>query len=290
MGAAKKWSQNKDEDQSHSSLNLVESESSDHDEHHEDLSGGHGKKVEEGEGPWLVSYADMMTLLMGFFALIASFSKPDAKEFDKVAAASSKFFGGKYEAPYEKLSESMNKVIRENKLEDNVKIEVGPEGVEMTFTGTMFFDSGGIKVKEEAAELLNKLSSAIKKETSNFSAIIEGHTDNAPINHEIIASNWELSGIRAARIAKIFEDNGFSKKQLTIIGWGETRPIVSNENPDGTPNIENRTKNRRVVIRVYKELEKKSQEKRSTAATSSVNPGAAPAAPPVNKVTESVSK
>ena len=268
MGAAKKWGHNKDEDKIPSSLSIVESETSHDDEHLEDLSGGHTKKGEEGEGPWLVSYADMMTLLMGFFALISSFSKPDAKEFDKVAAASSKFFGGKYEAPYEKLSQSMNKVIRENKLEDNVKIEVGPDGVEMTFTGTMFFDSGGIKVKEEAAELLNKLSSAIKKETSNFSAIIEGHTDNAPINHEIIASNWELSGIRAARIAKIFENNGFSKKQLTIIGWGETRPIVSNENPDGTPNIENRTKNRRVVIRVYKELENKASSRNTAAAPS----------------------
>jgi chemotaxis protein MotB len=269
MGAAKKWDHNKEDDKNHASLNIAESvPSHGDDEHLEDLSGGHGKKADEGEGPWLVSYADMMTLLMGFFALISSFSKPDAKEFDKVAAASSKFFGGKYEAPYEKLSQSINKVIRENKLEDNVKIEVGPEGVEMTFTGTMFFDSGGIKVKDEAAELLNKLSSAIKKETSNFSAIIEGHTDNAPINHEIIASNWELSGIRAARIAKIFENNNFSKKQLTIIGWGETRPIVSNENPDGTPNIENRTKNRRVVIRVYKELESKAPNKATASAPS----------------------
>ncbi|MBL7543702.1 MAG: flagellar motor protein MotB [Bdellovibrionaceae bacterium] len=286
MGVAKKWSQDKEEQQNHSSLNIVESESSDHDDYHEDISGGHGKKVDEGEGPWLVSYADMMTLLMGFFALIASFSKPDAKEFDKVAAASSKFFGGKYEAPYEKLSQSMSKVIRENKLEDNVKIEVGPEGVEMTFTGTMFFDSGGIKVKEEAAELLNKLSGAIRKETSNFSAIIEGHTDNTPINHEIIASNWELSGIRAARIAKIFEDNGFSKKQLTIIGWGETRPIVSNENSDGTPNLENRTKNRRVMIRVYKEFENKSQARSAASAVSSAIPSEARE----SKKSESVSK
>lgn len=268
MGAERKWRTDSNDEQRVVSIQDRESSSS-HDEsytsdHLEDLSGGHGKKVEEGEGPWLVSYADMMTLLMGFFALIASFSKPDAKEFDKVAAASSKFFGGKYEAPYEKLSQSMNKVIRENKLEDNVKIEVGPEGVEMTFTGTMFFDSGGIKVKDEAAELLNKLSGAIKKETSNFSAVIEGHTDNAPISHEIIASNWELSGIRAARIAKIFENNGFSKQQLTIIGWGETRPIANNENSDGTPNVDNRTKNRRVVIRVYKELEARTTD-RSTA-------------------------
>ena len=55
----------------------------------------HGKK-DEGEGPWLVSYADLMTLLMGFFALIASFSKPDVKAFEEVKKSAAERFGGSY--------------------------------------------------------------------------------------------------------------------------------------------------------------------------------------------------
>jgi chemotaxis protein MotB len=227
-----------------------------HDSHDDDGGWAHAspKKGEEGEGPWLISYADMMTLLMGFFALIASFSKPDAKEFDKVAAASSQYFGGKYEAPYEKLGQSLMRTIKENKLEDQVKIEVGPGGVTMTFTGTLFFDSGDYKVKPDAIDLMDKLSATIKKTGTVYMVMIEGHTDDAKITHPIIASNWELSGIRAARIAQLFENKGFDKKQLTIMGWGETKPVVDNFNADGTPNVDNRAKNRRVVIRVYKDL------------------------------------
>ena len=251
MGALKKF-QSKQNQNLQSELEEIHHASSHSDEHSFDNHGS--KKAEEGEGPWLVSYADLMTLLMGFFALIASFSKPDAKQFDKVAAASSEYFGGAYEAPYEKVAQSLNYVIRENNLENVVKVEIGPDGVTMTFTGTLFFDSGGFDVKAQAAELLNKLSVAMNKEPKKYNALIEGHTDDTPISHPIIASNWELSGIRASRIAKIFEANGFSKDQLTIVGWGETRPIAENYNSDGTPNVENKTKNRRVVIRVYKDL------------------------------------
>lgn len=232
------------------------------DDHHDDsmLMGGHHKKAEEGEGPWLVSYADMMTLLMGFFALIASFSKPNAKEFDKVAAAASQYFGGEYQAPYEKLGQKIVKIVKENKLDDNVHVEVGVDGVTMTFTGTLFFDSGDFLVKDEAVVLLNKLLSAVNKESVELNALIEGHTDDVPIRHPIVASNWELSAIRAARIAQYFEKNGFQKNQLIIMGWGETKPVASNKKTDGSPDLEGRSKNRRVVIRLYKEFESRAKD------------------------------
>lgn len=228
----------------------------DHYEEEHDLMPHSTKKAEEGEGPWLVSYADLMTLLMGFFALVASFSKPDAKEFDKVAASASKYFGGEYKAPYEKLNTSLMKFVKENHLEDKVQIEMTPDGVTMTFSGTLFFDSGEFVVRPDGANLLNKMIPEIRKETTKFNIMIEGHTDDAPIRHPIIASNWELSGIRAARIAQFFEGNNFAREQLTILGWGETKPLGPNTNNDGTPNLENRAKNRRVVIRIFKELPK----------------------------------
>lgn len=218
-----------------------------------DLSAHTHKKGEEGE-PWLVSYADMMTLLMGFFALIASFSKPNAKEFDKVAAAASQYFGAQYQAPYEKLGNSLKHLVKENKIDDKVQIDVGNDGITLTFNGTLFFDSGTYVIKSEASSLLDKLTTTVKKEATNYKAMIEGHTDDTPIHQEIIGSNWELSGVRAARIAQYFEQKGFTKAQLTIMGWGETRPIAPNLNKDGSPNSENRAKNRRVVIRLYKDL------------------------------------
>ncbi len=207
--------------------------------------------VEEGEGPWLVSYADLMTLLMGFFALIASMSTINKENFETAKQSAAQAFGGEYEKPYEELGESLKKFIKENNLEDLVDIEVGVNGVQLTFSGTLFFESGEYRVKERGAYLMTQLSAAIQKEKNQYSALVEGHTDSVPISQGVIASNWELSGIRAARIAQILEDNGMDRMKMTIIGWGETKPAFPEHNELGVVIPENREKNRRVVLRIY---------------------------------------
>lgn len=211
------------------------------------------KKVEEGEGPWLVSYADMMTLLMGFFALIASFSKPDVKAFEQVQQSATEQFGGEFKKPYQELTEKIEKILRQNNLQDQVKVSRAADGVTVKVDGTLFFNSGEFVVKPEGKNVIDKLLSALKSEISTHKVLIEGHTDNVPITHSIIASNWELSGIRAARIAQIFETYGFSKEQLTIMGWGETKPEVPNVDANGLGIPENQAKNRRVLLKIHKD-------------------------------------
>lgn len=227
-------------------------------EHEEPLFSAHDdddehppKKVEEGEGPWLVSYADLMTLLMGFFALVSSFSTPNPEKFDAMKETAAETFGGDYEKPYKELKEALEKFVAENKLKDQVKLKVDATGVEMTFTGTLFFDSGNFVVKKEASDLMVKLAKEIKNVPHNYSALVEGHTDSAPIRHPIIASNWELSGLRAARIAQLLETNGFARDSLTIIGWGENKLVAPDFDSKGQKIEANMAKNRRIVIKVF---------------------------------------
>ena len=210
----------------------------------------HAKK-EEGEGPWLVSYADMMTLLVGFFALIASFSKPDVKAFEEVKKSAVEQFGGDYKAPYEELEAKIAKAVQDQGVQDSVKVNRGAEGVTIKFDGKTLFDSGEFVVKQEGARIVHGIISALQDEIPRYKAVLEGHTDNVPISHGIIASNWELSGLRAARIAQILEGHGFKKDQLTIQGWGETKPEVPNLDANQQPIPENQAKNRRVLIRIY---------------------------------------
>lgn len=214
------------------------------------LMHGGGSKVEEGEGPWLVSYADMMTLLMGFFALIASFSKPDVAEFEKVQASAVEKFGGDFEKPYQKLADKLNDAIRAEHLESQVAVSRAADGVTLKFDGSVFFKSGEFVVQEYGKSLVLKILSRVGSDIKGHKILVEGHTDNIPISQGIIASNWELSGIRAARVAQIFELNGFQKDQLTIMGWGETRPEVPNTTEDGKTIPENQSRNRRVVIKI----------------------------------------
>lgn len=208
------------------------------------------KKSEDSEGVWLVSYADLMTLLMGFFALIASFSKVDATEFEKVKQEAVKYFGGEYENPYGDLAQSLTSAIKNMGLDEQVTVEAKAEGVVITFEGTLLFDSGDFKLKDSGRDIMNQISKAVHHEAPSHKILIEGHTDNAPISQDIIASNWELSSLRASRVAQLFERHGYKKNQITLMGWGETKPLVPNENSDGSTNHGNRAKNRRVVITV----------------------------------------
>lgn len=211
--------------------------------------GGH--KGGEDEGPWLVSYADMMTLLMGFFALIVSFSKPDIEALEQFKKSTTESLGGKYEEPYKDLEKQLEKVIKEHGLEGQVKIKRGADGVSLKFEGQALFDSGSFVLRSEGEKALNIVVDAIQQDVQKYKVQIEGHTDDVPITHAIIASNWELSAIRAARVAQLLEARGFHKEQLTIQGWGETKPEAPNYNDYGQPIEANRAKNRRVLLKIY---------------------------------------
>ena len=71
---------------------------------------------------------------------------------------------------------------------------------------------------------------------------VEGFTDNVPINNFEFLSNWELSASRAASVVHLFTRLGVEPKRLAAIGYGEFRPVASNDTADG------RAKNRRVVL------------------------------------------
>jgi chemotaxis protein MotB len=211
-------------------------------------------KVEEGEGPWLVSYADLMTLLMGFFALIASFSKPDAKEFEKVQQSAVEKFGGELELPYQKLADQVSELVTNSKFSDQVKVIREADGVTVKFDGRVFFESGEFVVKDTGKEIIYHLIDKLDLVSSGYKILVEGHTDNVPISQGVISSNWELSGIRAARVAHLFEQKKFNRKHITIVGWGDTRPEVPNLSPKGDSLHQNQAKNRRVVVKISNSL------------------------------------
>jgi chemotaxis protein MotB len=209
-------------------------------------------KAEEGEGPWLVSYADLMTLLMGFFALMLSFSKFDDKKFDDVREEATKLFGGEFQRPFENLKKEIQLIIESKGLADQVSVEAHARGVGITFRGTVFFDSGSVKPRSDAIDLMQEIIPTIKKEASGFYVLVEGHTDDTPISQGVISSNWELSGLRASSIIRFFESADFPRDKLLAIGWSDTKPVAQNRDPNGAVIADNQAKNRRVVIQILK--------------------------------------
>ena len=212
--------------------------------------------AEEGEGSWLVSYADMMTLLVGFFVILLSFSSVDQEKFEQVKRAATREFGGTYQVPYGDISDRIKSEMNKLGLGDQFVIKQTDLGVEISFLGTVFFQVGAADLKPEANLLMEKLIPVVKTESKDFNIVIEGHTDDVPIGSGLsFKSNWELSSVRACRVLDVFEQNGFPKEHLTAVGYGEARPIVPNRDAAGNPIPANQSQNRRVVIKLLKKTE-----------------------------------
>lgn len=124
-----------------------------------------------------------------------------------------------------------------------IKLQMMEKGLVITVVGDLLFDSGKAKIKSEAYPLLDKVSSVLKENMAQFNVGIEGHTDNLPIKHSGWKTNWELSSARALSVLHYLnKDQGISPERLSAIGYGEYRPVASNETKDG------RKQNRRVEI------------------------------------------
>lgn len=124
-----------------------------------------------------------------------------------------------------------------------IKLQMMEKGLVITVVGDLLFDSGKAKIRPEAYPLLEKVSSVLKDNMSQFNIGIEGHTDNVPIKHSGYKSNWELSTTRALSVLHYLADvQGVSAERLSAIGYGEYRPVDSNETKSG------RKQNRRVEI------------------------------------------
>ena len=206
--------------------------------------------ADEGDANWIISYADMMTLLMAFFAIMYSFSKIDYKAFDDLRKEIVKNFGGQLEMPFDELDTSLQNLVKSENLSQKIKIDRDSGGLNIVFQGTMFFETGGVDIREDSLQLLNKILDILEQKAKIYPIFVEGHTDDAPISTSMFPSNWELSSSRASLVVRMLEQRGFAKDKLSAQGFADSRPIVPNRDNSGTSIPENQAQNRRVLIRV----------------------------------------
>lgn len=124
-----------------------------------------------------------------------------------------------------------------------VKLQMMEKGLVITVVGDVLFDSGKAKIKTSAYNLLDKVAKVLNENMANFTIGIEGYTDNVPIKHSNWKSNWELSTARSLSVLHyLANEKGVSPERLSAIGFGEYRPVATNDTKEG------RKLNRRVEI------------------------------------------
>ena len=206
------------------------------------------------ESNWLISYADMMTLLCGFFIMLFSMAKLDNPKYDAFKSEISKQFGGEYVSATKELAMFATQIIQELGVEKTAIIKSDYNGVSITFESTVFFDTLSAQASTEGTRILKQLIAKVAARQRNtgktYKIIAEGHTDGRPVTGGEYPSNWELSGARAARVVRLFLDAGFAPDQMAAIGYADTRPLVPARSASGTWDIDSLAKNRRVVLRI----------------------------------------
>ncbi len=220
---------------------------------HEDHDSSHGPVHDESN--WLVSYADMMTLLFGFFVLMYSFSRIDKEKFDIVRKDLVKYFGGKMvEEPgapegIRKLSKEVESSVGSSLDNDKKQFNVKTEGtnIVVSIASDILFQPGSARPSEKAIGSINKIYETIKSKKIEMIEV-EGHTDSDPISTPIFPSNWELSTSRAASIVRIFQNLSVPAARLKAAGFADSRPLADDVNTENEEQRQNKAKNRRVVL------------------------------------------
>ena len=215
---------------------------------------------QENQERWLLTYADMITLLLALFIVMYSMSQIDAKRFGKMAEALNGILKGGHSI-LDKGSEEQFKtghgvlklgdlrmIQREVEEQTEVKgrseevlTEITERGLVVHIVESAVFRPGSADLQPAAAELMDLVYETIKDSPNHIR--IEGHTDDAPINSGLYPSNWELSAARATEVVRYFVNNyEIDEGRISALGYGEYRPIRPNNS------IENRALNRRVDI------------------------------------------
>jgi chemotaxis protein MotB len=213
---------------------------------------GDGHDESHGES-WLMTYADTITNLLGFFVLIVSVSTIDMNKFAKVSDSVKEQMKSQELTitSMTKLKKRLDSMMKDKVATGALNINMDAQGIRMTASNASFFNSGEAILLPEGQKIIDQITDQIRKINDDFNIDVEGHTDNTPISSSKYATNWELSADRASQVVRYMIEKGISKDHIKSSAFADTRPLMPNEDKDKKPIAENKARNRRVVIRVF---------------------------------------
>ena len=205
---------------------------------------------------WLMTYADLITLLLCFFAIILSVSIIKQEKLEQVRQNVMEQFAvsdAAKEATVPQAENNRQAIATLFRGERDVAVESGDRYTAIEMNSASFFASGSAELKQDGQRLLATLLPTLQdKRFGDYHITVEGHTDDMPIKTAQFPSNWELSTARAAVVVRFFIDNGIPAAKLRAIGYAEVLPKIRNRDASGAPLPENQAQNRRVVIKLEK--------------------------------------
>ena len=216
-----------------------------------------------GAPAWMVTYSDLVTLLLTFFVLLLSMANMDPVKFTEASSSLKDAFGMHNEpahvdfaipvlpsppiTPYspiqqhttQKVYDKIKSQIDSRRLENNVGvIQNDDESIILRINDSVLFDTGSAKIAPKAYSILRTVADIIQPLPMDLR--IEGHTDDIPVSGSKY-SNWDLSVERAVSVMRFFTQSDLLPlDRMAAIGYGKKRPLIPNQDDVS------RGKNRRV--------------------------------------------
>ena len=241
------------------------------------------KVVKDNAERWLLTYSDLMNLLLILFILLYAMSQVDQAKFDALAQSLRDAFGvstGEKVTPVSgggssvvplpnnvpasspttvvnskmedkqmaEVQKKVDQIIQKGNLGDKVDVEMQERGLNISIKAQMLFKPGDADIVPGSKPTIEEIGAILKQIPGN-QIRIEGHTDNDPISNAKYPSNWELSVARATNVLRLLvEKAGIDPKLIAATGYGEMRPLVPNTT------AANKAANRRVNIVILRQM------------------------------------
>jgi chemotaxis protein MotB len=214
---------------------------------------------------WLLTYADLITLLLGLFVILYSISQIDMAKYKQfVSSFESVFSGGvavgamsgdrgilpaqapqsQAERASKQLEKKVEAAVGEALKAGGAIITHDERGVTVHFLEKFMFDVGKAEIKPSAYPVLDTLGFLLQSIPNEIR--VEGHTDDTPIHSSQFPSNWHLSVARSLNVAYyLLKHYSIRPEKVAVVGYGEYRPLVPNDTPL------HKAENRRVDIVIF---------------------------------------
>jgi chemotaxis protein MotB len=207
------------------------------------------KKKDSGAPAWMVTYSDMVTLLLTFFVLLLSMANLDKIKFTKAAISLKDAFGVLGGRSHESVSppaiidfapipdDLIQRVYRRVltqlnrlKIKEDISLVKDRGAIVLRVNDSVLFDSGQSAVKPQAYPVLREIAALIR--SLPLQLRIEGHTDDTPFYGGEM-TNWDLSVSRAVSVLKFFEQGKlFPLERMSAVGFGSQRPLDLKGSPE----------------------------------------------------------
>ena len=197
---------------------------------------------------WLLSYADLITNLLIFFAMLLAAAQISKTRMQQITQELS---GVEQPASLSSIQEEIEQQIEREGLQEMVRTDLTDEGLKVALDSGLVFDSGSALIRPDQEPVLDQMLRTLVPYSDRYAFAVEGHTDTNPVGPgSFYKSNWELSTDRANAVRSRLELVGVEQGRIRVEGYADTVALPEADLQGLTPE-ERLARHSRVIVRIY---------------------------------------